>query len=564
MPAFPVAEPDAHHDYAHSVALERDIHISEVTQRGRKGYKCIGCQREMQAVLPKVQNYRPYFRHDAKFIKPGDKCTFKDEDYRRKLAATTLELNKEIKVPPVYKYPPKGVAGLALFLLPGTVIAASRVEKNKYFFEDHNGNIKADFSYHGPQEELLFKADIVFYDANDEPILFIQLGKRKKLTVNEFAGLKRLRVNTIKLTIPKESAEAIEISQKKGDRAKWLYHDDEQQIAYFSVPTDLGDGIPAIDGDPDRLSEESYDCRKVQVNNLIRALGRCLESEPYRTTERAVVTAIGRTELAIKRVGERRAVFEEQYRNDAETTYRGELDEIEARRVQFRTTKAGLNGRYQRLDERYQSTKQRLREEKALLDANIRQEEIALGGTGKTIGQLQDDADREHKAARDRLDEQFGRELESIGGEQERVERAIATERAAIERLRADIANAPAELIRKQHGQRSHHDRLEAAEKEVIGGLKKERDGRQERVEGAGSDLAARFDELRRQAALAAENEDTEGGSGLSRRLKALNPARGYVLAVENGKADSRRFRKAKDFIGTAAFQSWLLQLQNR
>ncbi|MBS1526164.1 MAG: hypothetical protein JST19_10975 [Bacteroidetes bacterium] len=37
-------------------------------------------------------------------------------------------------------------------------------------------------------------------------------------------------VNAISLTIPKESAAAIELSQKKGDRAKWLYHDDEQHV----------------------------------------------------------------------------------------------------------------------------------------------------------------------------------------------------------------------------------------------------------------------------------------------------------------------------------------------
>jgi hypothetical protein len=558
MPVFPTNEPDAHHDYAHSVVLAKDIHISEVTERGRKGYFCIGCTREMQAVLPKIQNMRRYFRHDPKFIKPGDQCTFRDEEYRRKLAITTLELNKEIRVPPVYKYPPKGEPGLALFLLPGTIVAAARVEKGRYFWEGGNGSVHSGFDYDGPAEDLLFKADVVFYDENDDPILFIRLGKRRKLTVNERAGLQRLRVNTINLTIPKESAAAIEISQKKGDRAKWLYHDDEQQIAYFSVPGDLGEGIPAIDGDPDRLSEESYDCRKVQVNNLLRALGRCLESEPYRATELRVRTAIGETELAIARAGERRTDFEERYQSEVEAANRVELDEIDERGVRLRTAKAGLSGRYRRLDERYQSTKQRLREEKALLEADIRQEEIALGGTGRTIEELRSELDRSHESARSRLDTQFGGEIESIEREQGRMERAIAAERAIVERLRADIANAPADLIRKQHSQRSHHDRLEAAEKEIISGLEKERDGRQERFEGAGSALAARFDQLRRLAATAAENEDTDGGTGLSKRLKALSAARGYVLAVEDAKAHNRRLRKAKEFIGTPAFQVWL------
>ncbi len=97
MPAFPTNESDAHHDYARSVKLAKDIHISEAPERGRKGYLCIGCGREMQAVFPNTQNHRKYFRHDAKFIKPGQQCTFKDEEYRRKLAIETLELSAWLK-----------------------------------------------------------------------------------------------------------------------------------------------------------------------------------------------------------------------------------------------------------------------------------------------------------------------------------------------------------------------------------------------------------------------------------------------------------------------------------
>ncbi len=564
MPAFPTKEPDDHHDYAYSIVLEKDLHISEVTERGRKGYLCVGCRREMQAVLPRVQNMRRYFRHDAKFIKPGDKCTFKDEEHRRKLALGSLQLNKQLRVPPVYKYPPKGEAGLALFLLPGELVTAARVENNKYFFEGPTGNMESTSIYDGPPEELLFKADAVFYNENDDPILFIRLGKRKKLTIDELAGLKRLRVNTINLTIPKESAAAIEISQKKGDRANWLYHDDEQQIAYFQVPTDLGDGIPVVNGDPDRLSEESYDCRKVQINNLIRALSRCLESEPYRKTEEGVRRAIGETELAIHRAGKRRTVFEDRYRNDAEAAHRRELTEIDERRVSFRTAKTRLTNDYRDLEERYQSKNRQLTEASRLLEADIRQEEITLGGTGKTIEQLQNELERDHERQGKGMDERFGREIESVRSEQERLERIITTERAAIERLHANIGSAPAGLARKEHGQRSYHERLEGTEKETISGLEKERDGRQGSLEAARAELTAQFDDLRRRTAHAAENNDTTGDTNLSRRLKAFTDAGGLVLAVEDAKADQRRLRKAKDFIGTAAFQTWVSQYQHR
>ncbi|MGY3211930.1 hypothetical protein [Mucilaginibacter sp. HD30] len=560
MPAFPTNESDAHHDYARYVKLAKNIHISEAPERGRKGYLCIGCGREMQAVFPNTQNHRKYFRHDAKFIKPGQQCTFKDEEYRRKLAIETLQLNKQVKVPILYKYPPKGETGLALFLLPGALISAERVAKDIYFYEGLNGSIESGFVFDGSPEELLFNADVVFYDENDEPILFIQIGKRKKLTVAEFAGLKRLSVNTINLTIPQESAAAIEISQTTGDRAKWLYHDDEQQIAYFQVPTDLGEGIPAIDGDPDRLSEETYDCRKVQVNNLLRALRRCLDGEPYRASECAVRTAIGTTELAIKRAGERRAGLETQYRNDAERTHRGALDEIERRGVELRTGRARLNRSFKNLEDAYRSTKSDFERAQRILEADIRQQEIALGGTGKTIEQLQGELEQEDERVRNRMDEQFGGTLESIGSEQERVERAIATARATIERIRLNIDSAPADLARKQLGQRNYHERIEREEKEAIADLEKIRDGRQERLEGARAELTTRFDGLRERTALAFQERDAEGPTDLSKRLKALGDARGMALAIQNAQAHNRRIRTAKEFIGTPAFQTWLSQ----
>jgi len=560
MGIFPTTETDAHHDYAHSTKLGRDIHISEAPERGRKGYLCIGCQRVMQAVMPNVQRRRAFFRHDAQFIKPGDQCTFRDEEYRCKLAITTMELNKEIRVPPVYKYPPKGEAGLALFLLPGTMVTAARVERGKYFFEDKNGNIQSSQHYEGPSDDLLFKSDVVFYDDSDEPILLIRIGKRKKLTVNEHAGLARLRVNVINLTIPKESAAAIELSQKKGDHAKWLYHDDEQQISYFSVPGDLGEGIPVVDGDPDRLSEESYDCRKVQVNNLIRALGRCLESEPYRKTEQGVRRAIGETELAIRRAEERRAGLEESYRSGAEAANSGELNDLDERGVRLRTAKARLNQNHKLLEERYQSKKRELIEAAQLLEADIRQEEIALGGTGKTVEELQRDLDIDHQRARNRVEREVGERLEPIEREQGGMERTVAATRATVERLRRDIAGASANLDGKCYSQRKHFDRLEGAEKEAISGLETQRDGRQRNLEAAREQLTAQFDELRKRTADAAKNQDTGGDTNLSRRLKAFSDAGGLVLAIEDAKADQRRLRKAKEFIGTAAFQAWVSQ----
>lgn len=77
------------------------IHISEACS-GRKGYFCLGCERELQAIISKIENRISYVRHDLKAVKNQKKCTYSDETYRHKLAKEILQRIKKIKVPVVY------------------------------------------------------------------------------------------------------------------------------------------------------------------------------------------------------------------------------------------------------------------------------------------------------------------------------------------------------------------------------------------------------------------------------------------------------------------------------
>ena len=61
---------------------EEVIYILDA-ESGRKGYFCIGCKTQMQAVRTKIKGRKSYFRHDATDVKKNQRqCTFSNENYR--------------------------------------------------------------------------------------------------------------------------------------------------------------------------------------------------------------------------------------------------------------------------------------------------------------------------------------------------------------------------------------------------------------------------------------------------------------------------------------------------
>ena len=147
--------------YANNVRME-EIHISKA-ESGRKGYFCQGCQKEMQAVISRLPNRISYFRHDYNAIKGLPKCTYSDETYRHKLAKQLLIALKRVKVPALYKYPPKDIGGVPMFLSEPKFIEAEYVRPELYFYENEMGEVRWSRSISSEESKyLLLKPDIVF------------------------------------------------------------------------------------------------------------------------------------------------------------------------------------------------------------------------------------------------------------------------------------------------------------------------------------------------------------------------------------------------------------------
>ena len=69
-------------------------------ESGKKGYFCIGCKTQMQAVKSKIRDRKSYFRHDATDVKKSQReCTFSNQNYRHSQAMSILNRIKRIKVP---------------------------------------------------------------------------------------------------------------------------------------------------------------------------------------------------------------------------------------------------------------------------------------------------------------------------------------------------------------------------------------------------------------------------------------------------------------------------------
>ncbi len=189
--------------YALNVKGE-DIHISDA-HSGRQGYFCRGCLREMQAVKPAKINYVHYFRHDAKAVAGQPKCTNSDETYRHKIGKEILQRIKRLKVPDVYKYPPRGHAGLPNLLVKSQFIEAHYVQNELTFYENefseicfgNDKNVSIDERY------LTVRPDLTFFNHKDEPILFIEIIATHGIKPDKLAKLKRLGIDTVQVIIGK-------------------------------------------------------------------------------------------------------------------------------------------------------------------------------------------------------------------------------------------------------------------------------------------------------------------------------------------------------------------------
>lgn len=446
-----------------SFALDKDGNRIDIVdaQSGLHDYlcPCEDCKTAMVAV--KCTKRRAFFRHYAKDVQWKARCTYSDAKERSKIAKEILARIKSIKVPSVFKEPPPGVEGNPKRLRGPQIINAYKVEAAVYFYEDQNFNIGASHKQDTPLLKEVFKADIVFLDQTEKAILLIELvEKERRITDAERGYLRAIGIDAVQVRIPTESQAAIEAVFKKTNNTKWIYNNECERTPYkLPVSPELGESVPDSDEHQSGFLGESTRCRASQIANLVRAINKCLESEPYATASRALNDAIRRVKEETSQLADDTHETRSRVSQELAVEFEHEERAIDAGRANLSKKSLRLDRITEQLEKRYSRKRSKIEAEQINVTAEINKQRPEYGN-------IADQRAREAKQQVDREGEQIERNIET---EERNIERIQAGEKELRARFREKENNLGFEPAQARKG----FDRL----KEKYEALAGEEDG---------------------------------------------------------------------------------------
>lgn len=519
----------------------KEIFIHEA-ESGQNGYYCIGCDAEMQAVRSKIPGRKQFFRHVAlDKSQPERKCTFSNETYRHKQAALILSRIKKVKVPAVYKYSIDKNSSHVMVLQKPTFIEAEHAQIELSFYENDNGEVKWGKNSID-EKSLLIRPDVTFFNNKNEPILLIEIVVTHKINAEKKAKINRLGINTLQISVPKDSLENIERSMAVVDGKKWVYHYEEQRTNYVSVPKGNPKELSQIDELQRRLFEESYECRSSEIGNLIRAIGKCLASEPHRTIEGEIRSELSRVKgnterakLELEELRERiqgkvdqelgeRAEFLEKERERVSSIEKGIVNDHESARESIERKSKDLEGRY--------LTK---RDELAKKQREIEEKEERI----RNIGLERDRLERETKRIEENIistEERIRKDNEYREGLSKRFEILRNKESEKIESAIEDI--------RKRKG--AFPETFEREEKAI-----EEEFGFEEKG------IREQFEKFRKGSSSKTKRGDSDEFSRLSERMERILAIGRLINDLKEDENKYNFYRTARECLKTGTYKKW-------
>lgn len=547
---------------------DETIHISEA-ESGRKGYYCLGCKRELQAVKQSKENRISYFRHDHNALKGEGLCTYSDETYRHQLGKQILLNYKKVKVPAVYKYPPKDSHGLIANLISKEkYIETSYGKAELTFYEDDNGKIHYEnLSHDSIVKHQLIRPDITFFDNQSNPILLIELVVTHKLTEEKKLKIKHLGIDCIQITIPKDSPEKIEKVFDSTKNTKWIYNYEQESREYIPTTIPVGEGILFVDEDQRKLFDESYKCRTSQIGNLIRSINRCLASEHYTESVRSLESEISRAEG-----------------NSA--TERDNLSRLRAdHELGIEALRAGIRAK---VNQRHEDSINRIISERARLDSEEQQLQEFIGKEetkfASTIDEHRNRVEEElskqypitieEEQSRYRnLEKRYQRKKSDLIRETENEERIIGETNKSINRLESTIAENLRDISTEEREvedierkitsesatEKQYRDQIQSIEDQIkrIGEENiRYRSELSERLKSDGAELENKYKFLRGQFIAAIEGREFDENE-YTRKLQAVLADLGKTTDYINAKRNFGEYEKAWRCFTSGAYKNW-------
>lgn len=535
--------------YAHSIAYNRTIFIKEAVS-GRKGYLCLGCHNEMEAV--KSQKIKEYFRHAAKDVPIERRCSYAQESYRHKLAMDFLQRLKKVKVPTLYKYPPKGENGPPIKLQDAKFVEAHEVHNNRCFYENENCEIVQGKP---PDENTPFiRPDVTFFDKSGNPILFIEIVATHKLSDENKVIYMRMGIDTIQISVPKDSPEAIEKVLTTTNHTKWIYSYEEANTQYISFSGGDREGISDIDIEQRRLFEESVSCRKSRIANLVRRINRCLSEESYLGVENAFRGEIQRIEKLTdecedeqravrsgidKKFRERRERIEKERiritkeENDFENSFKREVErEIGIAESDLRGKIWEVDGTYKQEETKYRDLEGRYTRKASEIESDLTDIRTKIGAVEADIKYIP----RATRVDTERI-ESIRRSIQGLPSLEERTRQSILTTKEAIRTESEAIERS--EFLLSQEG-------IQATRFEM------ERIFEQEK-----RDLENKYIEEERRVTTIIHERDFRGNDEFTRTCKKLFNELGLWKNWDSLEEQRRRIESARNCIRKGDYKNW-------
>ncbi len=516
-------------------------HISQV-ESGKKSYYCRGCGKEM---IAKKGERKHHFAHDPKDVTIIGKCTYSDETYRHILAKDILQKIKQIKVPALYKLPPIGIEGKPNKIRDSHVIFAETVRNELTFYEDENGNVchGRNINFESGSKKLhLITPDVTFFDSNNKPILIIEIVATHKPDKEKIVKIRNLGIDAVQVTIPSDSPEGIENTFFKTSRTEWLYNYERENTTYIPIPKGTHEDVLLTDEFQRKLFEatESYECRASEVRNLIRGLGKSLESEQFRNfnqrTRDEIQRVTNNTESFRFRLRDlqdnHKRAIEEEFRMAEESLGREE-DEFRKRDEQFAETVREYEAKYEKFKREYRPG---FHSEIDRIENKFKR----LGTSPNTFGDRIEEIRREEN----RMEQDYRNKAKGI-------DICTTKERDLITEIDGTREGLPDYYIKLKERARGEFERRTSELRQKASDIERGFIEEEARVRDE-------FERLGRESIEAIKSRNSQRTPRINGRIKAIIEARRHIISIEQGRRSNKKYERAKEFFNSGAFKKWL------
>ena len=412
-------EIDEKYIFKEVLTLENEImHYSQITKNnnGARGYYCLSCRGEMQAIFSTRDGVPSYFRHNARDVTKGElECTYSNDDFRHKESITILNRIKQIRVPPLYKCSPDKTS--KMWIQDARNIECEYTKAELTFYETEEGNLEWGKNPDVKDRYNVVRPDVTFFDSNDRPVLFVEVVVTHKADEIKRDKLKILGIDTVEVYIPKKSLKDIEKQLKTSSKNTfWIFNNEESQTTYIQNSSRTSSTMDESDERQRDLLEESFSCRSQKIGNLIRKLSKLSKSTEFKNAEEGFSSELQRVGRNIERERELRKGIQDEVRNG------------------FRKEEEGVQERRTRVEERYRELEERYLKKRGGIEA-----ELIRFNAYRKAGQsrIREEVDERYREYRRDLEE----ECESFKQEEDQIDIEIKDIDRKIKRVIGEIRN---------------------------------------------------------------------------------------------------------------------------